>query len=51
MLALATLVLSAANSSDRMRMLLFMLVLVAIALILAGGIIAVITLYRQRKAQ
>ena len=45
MFVLATL--SAASSN--MRIILFMLVLVAVALILIGGVIAMVTLYTMRK--
>ena len=36
-------------ANDGMRVMLFVLVLVAVALILTGGIVALLTLYRQRK--
>lgn len=38
-----------AAGSDGMRVLLLVLLLVAIALIIAGGVIAVLTLFKQRK--
>ncbi len=50
MLALVMMVLSAAGDGG-MRVILFVLVLVAVILIFAGCVIALVTLYNQRKAQ
>lgn len=48
-MSVLTMLLLPAAGSDGLRALLLVLLLIAIALIIAGGVIAVLTLFKQRK--